>query len=250
MSDAIYSAPGATFYSELDNAPTGLVGSIGVRIIRKSDETTVTARSTEGIVESPAGSGRYKATLEAPDAAGDYTVFWDTGTVSPSTTASDDLIVTYDLPTGGVEPPPGGGRAYAYASYADVRAHLTFVSTWTATTKPNATQVHQHIVNAADELDSALRVADYSVPIPTTATEGMEALRVWSSIGAAAAVAMAMPQGSSGKHGDALTKRWTALLKDIEEGKRQLPVGRETTRSRPRFAGRASSMFALGADDR
>lgn len=98
MSDTIYARPGEAFYSELDNAPTGLVGTLGVRIIDKSDESIVLARTTAGIVESPAGSGRYKFTGTAPEMKGDYSVFWDTGEVSPGTTASDDLVVTHDPP--------------------------------------------------------------------------------------------------------------------------------------------------------
>lgn len=99
MSDTIYSRPGEPFFSELDNTTSGLVGTVGVRIIRKSDQVEVVARTTEGIVESPAGSGRYQATLTAPDENGDYTVLWDTGTVTPETTASDDLYVTYNRPS-------------------------------------------------------------------------------------------------------------------------------------------------------
>lgn len=117
MSDTIYSRPGETFYSELDNAPTGMVGTLGVRVLAKSDESTVTARTTAGIVESPAGSGRYKATLTAPNAAGAYTVLWDTGTVSPTTTASDDLSVTYDLP-------PTVQSGPLYATPDDLRKEL------------------------------------------------------------------------------------------------------------------------------
>lgn len=98
MSDTIYSLPGAVFYSELDNAPTGLVGTVAVRLLRKSDDVTVTARTTAGIVESPADSGRYKATMVAPNVEGAYTVFWDKGEVTPTTTATDDLVVTANLP--------------------------------------------------------------------------------------------------------------------------------------------------------
>lgn len=97
MSDTIYAHPGATAFSELDGAPTGLVGTIGFRIIRKSDNVEVAARTTAGIVESPAGSGRYQATFIAPGAKGEYTVFWDLGTVTPESTTSDDLVVTNNL---------------------------------------------------------------------------------------------------------------------------------------------------------
>ena len=97
MSDTIYAHPGATAFSELDGAPTGLIGTIGFRIIRKSDNVEVAPRTIAGIVESPAGSGRYQATFTAPTAKGDYTVFWDLGTVTPETTTSDDLVVTNNL---------------------------------------------------------------------------------------------------------------------------------------------------------
>lgn len=106
MSDTIYSKPGATFYSELNNAPTGLVGVVGVRILRKSDSAEVLARTTKGIIETPAGSGHYVATLTAPSATGDYTVFWDTGEVTPETTASDDLVVTFQSLSSLLAPSP------------------------------------------------------------------------------------------------------------------------------------------------
>lgn len=96
MSDTIYVSPGATFYSDFDNAPVGLVGTVGVRLLRKSDDVEIMKRTTAGIVETPVGSGRYKATLIAPVEQGEYTVLWDTGTLKSS--ASDDLVVTYHLP--------------------------------------------------------------------------------------------------------------------------------------------------------
>jgi hypothetical protein len=101
MSDTIYSRPEETFYSALENAPTGLVGTVGVRILRKSDDSVVLARTTAGIVESPAGSGYYLFTGKAPSIKAAYTVLWDTGTVSPETTAADDLIVTAEVPEEG-----------------------------------------------------------------------------------------------------------------------------------------------------
>lgn len=121
MSDTIYSAPGATFYSILDNTPTGLVGTLGVRIIRNSDDVEVSARTTAGITESPAGSGRYKAALQAPEVKGTYTVLWDTGTVSPSTTATDDLTVT--------SAPPSFAEAEPGPLYAAPTGLRTFLGT-------------------------------------------------------------------------------------------------------------------------
>lgn len=97
MSDTIYARPGTTAFSELDGSPTGLVGTIGFRIIRKSDNVEVAARTTLGITESPAGSGFYQAKFTAPAAKGEYTIFWDLGSVTPETTATDDLVVTNNI---------------------------------------------------------------------------------------------------------------------------------------------------------
>jgi hypothetical protein len=98
MSDTIYKLPGVLFTSELVSAPTGLVGTLGVRVIKKLDGEEVQPRHTTGIVEDPVGSGLYVATLTSPTVKGDYTIFWDAGEVNPLTTAADDLVVTTNLP--------------------------------------------------------------------------------------------------------------------------------------------------------
>jgi hypothetical protein len=82
---------GATFETTLYGVPTGLLGTIGVRLT-DGQTTTVTARSTAAIVESPAGSGVYTATRAAPVTADDYVVVWDTGGLAP-TFAGEDLRV-------------------------------------------------------------------------------------------------------------------------------------------------------------
>jgi hypothetical protein len=85
-------APSGTFEARADNFPTGLTGTLGVRILDDAGATT-TSRVTAGITENPTGSGSYIVTLTAPAIGGSYSVFWDTGTVSPSTTASEQLSV-------------------------------------------------------------------------------------------------------------------------------------------------------------
>lgn len=99
MADLL-SEPGVAFYSTLENATSGLVGTVGVRVINKATNATAIARTTSGIVEAPASSGTYVATITAP-VAGRYLVLWDTGSVSPSTTASDDLVVSSQV-SGGI----------------------------------------------------------------------------------------------------------------------------------------------------
>ena len=103
---AIYSLPGATFEAGAQGFPTGLIGTIGVRVLDTPAGTTVIARTTAGIAEQPAGSGYYTVSLTAPVTAGTYSVVWDTGSVTPDTTAMDELIVTHTLPAAG--PAPSG----------------------------------------------------------------------------------------------------------------------------------------------
>ncbi len=83
---------GTVFEADADGAPTGLTGTMGLRILQGT--STIVARTTAGITEYPAGSGRYVKNPVAPAAAGRYQLMWDTGTVSPATTSYEDLIVT------------------------------------------------------------------------------------------------------------------------------------------------------------
>src|ERR1035437_1156467 len=101
----IYTAPGATIAPSTDPTRSGLVGTIGIQIVQGA--VTLVARTTAGIVESPAGSGIYTATLTAPTTAGDYLVVWDTGGGTPTwldenltvtSTAVTPLVSTPDAP--------------------------------------------------------------------------------------------------------------------------------------------------------
>lgn len=113
----INASPAATFEATLTGAPTGLTGTMGVRILDNAGATT-TGRVTAGIAEYPAGSGFYTVTLTAPSTAGQYTVFWDEGSVGPTTTHSEALTVTY---TGlGASSPSGGDLV----TLAQVRSFL------------------------------------------------------------------------------------------------------------------------------
>lgn len=134
-----------------------------------------------------------------------------------------------------LEPTPTGGR-FAYASYGDIQNYLSFIPTFTATSKPNASQAHGALVDASNELDSVLAISDYPTPLPTTAVHALELARSWVSIGGAAKVAKAMPQGEESKHAKALSKEWTSLLNEVRGGKIALPIdsGRERDRTRAR----------------
>lgn len=131
-----------------------------------------------------------------------------------------------------------------YAGIEDVRSHLSFVPTFTATGRPNATQVSQFLADAANDLDVALQLADYSLPIATSATMAQDTLRTWNAIGAAYYTALAMPQGSDSKHAKDLGDRWTVLLKAVQEGDTVLPLDLDTSRALPRHGGTPSSRFS------
>jgi hypothetical protein len=129
-------------------------------------------------------------------------------------------------------------RPYGYASAADVLRHLTqFPSGFTATGRPNASQVDQHLLAVADELDAALGRADYTTPISTAATVALNVLRHWTSIGAAMHVAAGMPQGQDSKHLEFLERRFTVILNGIDAGNLSLPgdAGRDTELALPRY---------------
>lgn len=78
--------------------PTGLAGTIGVRIIDATG-TAIVARTTTGITEPIASSGFYVASIDltalpASPAPGHYFVFWDNnGAVAVGANPVEDLIL-------------------------------------------------------------------------------------------------------------------------------------------------------------
>lgn len=123
----------------VQGAPTGLTGTLGVRITDE-DAVVVTARTTAGIVESPSGSGTYRATLTTPDENGDYLITWDTGGGSPQY-ASEVLTVS--------------GSAEWAPTVDDVAAILPARAdhgTFDENTRPTDVQVEVLIDRAMDEI--------------------------------------------------------------------------------------------------
>lgn len=84
--------PSTSFETVAAGFATGLTGTIGVQVIDNAGATSI-ARATAGITEYPAGSGIYQATLTSPAAAGQYTIVWDNGSVTPGNVATEDLVV-------------------------------------------------------------------------------------------------------------------------------------------------------------
>lgn len=68
----------------LTGAPTGLVGVLTIEILASDGLTIVLAPTAQDIVEIPAGTGRYVATVTRPP-VGDYFVVWSDGTTTTQT---------------------------------------------------------------------------------------------------------------------------------------------------------------------
>ena len=90
----IYTQPSSTFETAFYGFGTGLVGVCGARI-ESTAGVVVLARTVAGIVESPAGSGIYLISLQAPALSGQYTIIFDDGAIplTPSDFAVDELTV-------------------------------------------------------------------------------------------------------------------------------------------------------------
>lgn len=154
----IYAKPGDAFEARVQGFPAGQAGVVGVQILDDSGDVAV-ARTTDGIQESPAGSGSYIATLVAPPAGG-YSVFWDTGVISPSTTAAEELVVN---DVGQPAPPP---VPVDYTPTVSQVAKLIMsrtrnsngqlLGTFTADTEPTDTDVDALIATAQAEVEDVV----------------------------------------------------------------------------------------------
>jgi hypothetical protein len=77
------------FTASASGAASGLVGTIGVQVVR-GDGSVAIARSTDDIIELVPGSGVYAWTCDSgPSVPGDYSIVWDNGA---ATFAAEDLI--------------------------------------------------------------------------------------------------------------------------------------------------------------
>ena len=94
MEDSVQKVPA---YLTCSGFASGLTGTIGVQVINKKTGAVAIARTTSGISENPSGSGCYIATVTAP-VKGWYQIVWDSGSISPSTVATDDWAVKGWLP--------------------------------------------------------------------------------------------------------------------------------------------------------
>jgi hypothetical protein len=84
-------AAGSVYEAVVDFGVSGLVGTIGLRVLDNVGNETV-ARATSGIIEISPGTYS-RASNVAPVAQGQYTILWDDGSTAVGHTAIDELNV-------------------------------------------------------------------------------------------------------------------------------------------------------------
>lgn len=94
--------------------------------------------------------------------------------------------------------------------------------TFTATSKPSATQVAYFIEDTAAQLNGIVAERGYSVPVPTTATVSFALLRDYNTTGAHCLVEKAAPTGRDSDLKDACAA-WEAAKKALASGTVDLP---------------------------
>lgn len=107
-----FATPGGAVSARTAGWPTGLTGSIGVAVLRESDRSVVTARSTSGITEDTGGT--YRVTLTAPPTAGEYLIVWTDA--AATLTAEEELVVAAG---------PAVGVGAQYVTSAELKQTLT-----------------------------------------------------------------------------------------------------------------------------
>lgn len=119
----------------------------------------------------------------------------------------------------------------SYATPTQVFA-LDTGRTYTATSKPNTTQVEQYLDTTAAELDGILRKRGYTVPVATTATSAHTLLAGFNAYGAIAIVEQSAP--TSGGKATGWQTMWEAAKKMLDCGDIELDAPRNESTSSPR----------------
>lgn len=107
----IFAQQSSAYETTFESGVTGLVGVVSLMVI-DNDGGVVTAASSAGIIETPAGSGIYAAERTAPATVGQYTVVWSIdGTFADGTVSIEDMLVSDATaePLAPLPPVAGGG---------------------------------------------------------------------------------------------------------------------------------------------
>lgn len=152
-----YEQAAVAFEAVVQGFPTGLTGTIGVRVRDNAGNDTI-ARTTAGITEDIAGSGIYRTNLTIPT-VGDFTIVWDRGgALTPASVATEDVTVLAAAPA-----PPGPPVGSSYAAVDDVLARAGRVrGAFSVVGKhPDSTDIENFLLATAQEIDAAIRARGF-----------------------------------------------------------------------------------------
>lgn len=116
----------------------------------------------------------------------------------------------------------------AYATIVDVHQLNTGRPTYTASSKPTASQVIDFLEQSAAKIDAVLRSRGYAIPVATTATS---ALKLLEGCNAAGAHALVEQGAQSSDRREAAMKLWQDCLVMLREGELELDAAGDTTQS-------------------
>lgn len=92
------------------------------------------------------------------------------------------------------------------------------------TSRPSIADVDRFCQDATNELNQALLMRGYDLPLAANRVDALDLLRTWASIGAAAKAAAAQMQGKDSKHVELYREDWQAILEMIRTDDRfELP---------------------------
>lgn len=122
-----------------------------------------------------------------------------------------------------------------YATVIDVAAQDVARGTYTATSRPTASQVILYLDNTAAELDGILRAQGYTLPIGGEATQALTMLREFNIFGAAAMVEQTA-QNTTPQRLQTALKLWDDCRKMLQGGVIELDAAKDTATLMPRYA--------------
>lgn len=134
----------------------------------------------------------------------------------------------------------------AYATVADVHQLNTGRPTYTASSKPTASQVIDFLEQSAAKIDGILRARGYGLPVPSAATS---ALKLLEGCNAAGAHALVEQGAQSSDRREAALRLWQDCLTMLREGGLELDGGSDAG-GRPRFSPAPPPIFERPSLDR
>ncbi len=151
----IIAEPGEVFEATA-TAPANLVGTIATQILLPDDTVApggdrTTAGITELVLAGGQHTGLYTVARAAPTDVGRYLLLWDTGTITPTTIATDEILVVVHgaLPLDPSDAVPTVAEVATLLRARTKDLNGVEVGTFTSGTRPTEAQVTTLITVAA-----------------------------------------------------------------------------------------------------